>query len=374
MRRRNFIIGGGLASISTLAGCAGSDSSADPESDIDSKDDSQSQSEAENEPSVEQVDYDHLHGITGATWPPDTEGYHSRRYEWTAAGYEWWYETQIPKSLSEYYDNRYNKSGDFEMYVMDAYGKSHIEELADEFQDMAKRNGLSEVEKFNLAINFVQQMRYTEDIVTSGFDQYSYYPVENLIREGGDCEDSALLLSAILTRMGYGCVLLHLPDTNPPHMAMGVKGDDSIPGTYYNYDGNRYYYIEGTSDYAVGEVPDFDGSMSANIIPVNSSYPTVVYGYSTGIQDSSIVVEADISNQGDGTAQNVEFIAVFEDGNERFYSERTATLPQMSPDETSTQRLYLEPPDDRKLRLATGVRIDGTLHDNHNSGWQYPVS
>jgi hypothetical protein len=336
-------------------------------------------SEVEEEPggdAEEEPNLDHLHGITGFTWPPDVGGHHSRRYEWSAVGYDWWYENKIRKALSDYYDERYSRSGEYDMYISDAYGRRYISGLADELERIGRESELSEAETFNLAIKFVQQMQYTRDDVTSPFDQYSNYPVETLIKQGGDCEDSAILLAAILSQMGYGCVLLDMPDTKPqPHMAMGVKGDPSIPGSYYEYNGDRYYYIEGTADYDVGEMPDWGGSTDANIIPVNKNYPTIVYGYQTFVTNSNeVAVSVEIANYGKGYAQNVSFNASFKDENELVYSEKSSNITNLGNEETTEEVLHLTPPEDKRLRLVTTVTINGNLHDFDRSEWQYPVT
>ncbi len=261
------------------------------------------------------------------------------------------------------------------MYITDAYGKPYIKDLANDFEQMADSNGLSEAEKVNLVIRFVQQMKYTKDEVTSSFDQYSQYPVETLIERGGDCEDSAFLLSALLTEMGYGCVLLHLPDTEPvAHMAMGAKGGSSLPGTYYEYNGERYYYIEGTDEYAVGEMPDWGGSTKADIIPVKSAYPTLVYGYSTEVTDlNEIAVDVEITNWGDASARNTVFGAGFEGKNGVIHAESSLDIGNLNSEQSTEERLYLSPPDDKKLRLLTFVEAEEEIHDISRSKWQYPI-
>ena len=383
MNRRQLLSGVGTLGITSIAGCGQGSNGTEPASDgdIQSETDPEPAPEPESDPNEEESaeeekNLDYLHGITDFTWPPDTEGNHTRRYEWAAAGYEWWFEMTIPESLGEYYDNRFSRGRNYDMYITDAYGKQYISQATNEFERMANSNGLSEAERVNLVIKFVQQMRYTPDDVSTGFDQYSQYPVETLIERGGDCEDSALLLSAFLSEMGYGCVLLYMPDVEPEaHMAMAAKGDSSLPGTYYEYDGDRYYYIEGTDEYNVGEMPDWGGSTNANIIPVRNSYPTIVYSYGTGVTDSNnIAVDVEVTNHGDGMAQNTVFSAGFEGENETIYAEDSFNIGNLTSDESTQERLYLSPPDDKKLRLLTAVEVEGDIHDINRSEWEYPIS
>ena len=53
-------------------------------------------------------------------------------------------------------------------------------------------------------------------------------------------------------------------------MAVGVKGEDSIPGSYYEYEGSRYYYVETTSTgWDIGDVPDIMKDAPAKVLPLN---------------------------------------------------------------------------------------------------------
>jgi|GEM_PF-1230107 len=53
--------------------------------------------------------------------------------------------------------------------------------------------------------------------------------------------------------MGYGVVLIKLPG----HVAVGVRGGEGIYGTYYSENGEKYFYLETTSEgWKIGETPD----------------------------------------------------------------------------------------------------------------------
>jgi len=388
MGRRGFLkgLGGGIACV--LAGCTTDTESeeSDPEQTARSTPTAsetavQSTPPEANEPNEaveeapdESADLRHLHGITGQTYPEETSRYHDRRYEWEALGGEWWYEVSISRALGDYYENRFGRSGNFDRYVSDPYGQSYISNLADELDRIGTEHDLSEREIVDLSVAFVQSLQYTEDQVTAGFDQYSSYPVETLIDRGGDCEDSTILLAAILRQLGYGCVLLGLFDAQPAHMALGVKGDDSIPGTYYEHSGSRYYYVEATGEgWQIGQMPDFDGSTSAEIITIEPS-PTLVYYYETRIKDSGgVIVDVSVTNYGQTTAQTPTFYAEFEDETETAYAGTSTQLDSLGYEDRDSARLQLEPPGDRTLRLNTSVLHRGEIHDIDRSEWRRPV-
>jgi len=149
-------------------------------------------------------------------------------------------------------------------------------------------------------------MPYTSDSVTTGYDEYPRYPVETLVDGGGDCEDSSILAAALLSEMGYGTILIVLPG----HMALGIKGSDNIFGAYYEYNGDRYYYVETTSSgFGVGEIPSEYKNSKARFFTMNP-LPTI-----SGKMSSNYVghdqnyayykVRCDFTNYGPTSAKNL---------------------------------------------------------------------
>ena len=114
-------------------------------------------------------------------------------------------------------------------------------------------------------IAFVQGLPYFKDDVSTKYDEYPRYPIETLVDNGGDCEDTAILTAAFLREMGYGVVLV-----NPTgHMAVGVKCS-SCTGTYYTYNGDKYYYLETTgTGFKVGEISSKWKDAQVKIIPLS---------------------------------------------------------------------------------------------------------
>lgn len=385
--RRFFIKATGGVAIGTgIAGCsdtADDTQPSEPDQSPTQDDSSGSDSEpSDPEPDSEETDpvedvepdepqVDHLHGITGQTYPEDSSTTLPRRYEWEALGGEWWIELNISSAIADYYDNRYGRNPNFDAYVSDPFGDQYISEVVRVFGNLEERHDLSKPDVVNLAVSFVQSMNYTKDSVTSPFDQYTYYPVETLVQRGGDCEDSTILLAAILRELGYGCVLLGLYDAEPAHMALGVKGDPSIPGTYYTYNDDRYYFVETTGEgWQIGEMPDLQGSTSAEIMPIAPS-STLVYEFATAVTDhGSIELETTVWNYGQPSPQDTTFYAEFEDRTEQTYSQTEHHLGRLQDEQGITERLELSPPDDRELRLNTAILTNREIHDLHRSTWQ----
>jgi hypothetical protein len=132
-------------------------------------------------------------------------------------------------------------------------------------RESGKNKGYSESENIMNVIAFVQAFPYFKDDVSTVYDEYPRYPIETLVDNGGDCEDTAILTAAFLREMGYDVVLV-----NPPkHMAIGVKCS-SCTGSYYTYNGAKYYYLETTgSGYKIGQMPKEYENTKVKVIPLN---------------------------------------------------------------------------------------------------------
>jgi len=117
---------------------------------------------------------------------------------------------------------------------------------------------------------FVQSLPYTSDSVTTGRDEYPRFPIETLVDDGGDCEDTSILFATLTLLMGYGTVYI-----NPPnHFAVGILGND-LRGTYWTYpegSNKTYYYCETTGDnFKIGQLPDEFSGQSAYIYSIDES-------------------------------------------------------------------------------------------------------
>lgn len=188
-------------------------------------------------------------------------------YAWNYGEGNWTYELKIPYSSYEYYKTvDREKIKNYSYYVTDPSDDEYLAGLAEKFKDAAEKENFSDLDMVKNIIFFVQSLNYVDDKVGTGYDEYPKFPLETLADEGGDCEDSAILLASLLRELGYGTVLIQFTD----HMAVGVKGEESIQGGYYEVDGIRYYYVETTSTgWEIGDIPDLMKGQSARILPLN---------------------------------------------------------------------------------------------------------
>jgi len=156
--------------------------------------------------------------------------------------------------------------------IRNAYEDGIAQTLSSIVYDAATEAGASTGRaRADYALDAVQAFPYISDDVTDGYDNYNKYPAETLVEAGGDCEDSTILLASILVSepYGLGTALLYLPPEKSEHIAVGVRGDSSVRGTYYTYDGIDYFYTETTGQgWEIGELPSEYDDMRARVVPV----------------------------------------------------------------------------------------------------------
>ena len=183
-------------------------------------------------------------------------GIETIRYEWYAMGSDWYYDLRIPVEAVRMYKQIPRDSSayyyGYTSYVTEPSDDTYIGALAQVFLNTAEENGWSSDDAVRLAVAFVQSLKYTPDDIGLGYD-YPKYPLETLYDQGGDCEDTSILLVSLIREMGYGCALILFDD----HMGVGVLGDETMVGSYYEQYGNMYFYIETTDvGWEIGELPD----------------------------------------------------------------------------------------------------------------------
>ncbi len=160
---------------------------------------------------------------------------------------------------------------EWHLYVTEA--APELEVLAGRVLALGREKGFRSYDQATNVLAFTQQcIKYAADVDQSGAAvEYPKYPLESLMEEKGDCEDHAILMAALLKRMGFDVAILICPG----HAAVGVAGANGLPGSYVTDPAThvRYFYGETTSDgWLLGELPkDLEAYMAKGefqIIPV----------------------------------------------------------------------------------------------------------
>jgi hypothetical protein len=107
--------------------------------------------------------------------------------------------------------------------------------------------------QYEVARDLVQALPWSPQISAA------FLPDEVIWKGTGDCDDAAILLAALLRKLGYRTMLWLITEDN--HMALGVAIPDLPypvgPASYTVIAGTRYYFLEATKASPIGVVPDF---------------------------------------------------------------------------------------------------------------------
>ena len=203
-----------------------------------------------------------VEGITQQR-PPNTRQAIGRRYVWNFKRRP--YTVLMIIDLERY--NSYSGKERYDIPKLVEEGRTTIGNLTREFQRIFKQQrGWSKQDRVDFVLSFVQSLPYTLDDVTTGFDEFRRYAVETLIEGGGDCEDTTILVAAILRGLGEETALIFTPG----HIAIGVSGD--FTGSSLTYNGIKYFYCETTgTGWTVGTLPASVGKIVEAIVPLSPS-------------------------------------------------------------------------------------------------------
>jgi hypothetical protein len=290
----------------------------------------------------------------------------TRNYVWEGGGSKWNWELAIPQELYDYYKAIPRPpTENYSVYITHPLDDTYIDVLIKKIKEAAQQKGLSEYETVEFAATFIQSLPYTADSVTTTYDEYPRYPVETLVDNGGDCEDTSILLASLIDKMGYGVALIMLPD----HCAVGVKGGENIYGSYWEYKDDKYFYLETTNTgWGIGKLPEEYENMSATIYPLVPT-PILTHEWSMEARGNTGELEVTVSNLGTAAAYNVSIMAGFDAGEGMLWNGKQSELFQVEANYQVTIKLILRVPLDKHTRLVVQIVIDDSLVDESHSVW-----
>jgi len=304
-------------------------------------------------------------------------------YHWAQGSNNYTFTTYIPENLYEYYENKprvpvkgTTYSGatyyvNYSYYVTDPKDDKELEEIVAWFNEFALTEGLGEEEKLNLVVGFVQSLPYMTDMESKGQQEYPRYPIETLVDNGGDCEDTAILTASLLNLMGYDVVLLDVPG----HMAVGISSDQvTFYGTSYSENNKKYYYVETTEPgWSIGAIPENYKDVPAylvHLVPVPTLTHTWVasnaWVYPTYYTTDLTVT---VKNEGTATAEDVYVFAGFDAGGDMVWSAQTSDNFTLDVDSEKTVTLQLTLSRYKYTRLMVNVVYNGYAVDKSYSTW-----
>jgi hypothetical protein len=288
-----------------------------------------------------------------------------RHYSWQYKGTYTW-DLKLPQVLYEYFKEIPRPpTENYSVYVTHPYDDEFIDALVNRLNEAADKSGFNELEKVELAIAFVQGLPYTSDSITTPHDEYPRYPIETLVDNGGDCEDTSILLASLLYSMGYGSILIVLPN----HIGVGIKGSEGIYGSYYEYKGDRYYYIETTGEgWSIGQLPEEYENTSAKLYPMLPT-PILDHDWDATITGNTLELEVTVRNLGTATAYDVFVLAGFDAGEDKIWNPEESESFNVEVNQQVTLMFNLRVPLGKHTRLLIQISDDGYAVDESHSEW-----
>jgi hypothetical protein len=226
----------------------------------------------------------------------------------------------------------------------------YVEALLYEFNLIQVDEGLTEENKTDLVVSFIQSMEYFLDAESKGLNEYPRFPVETLVDGGGDCEDTGILMASMLDAMGYNVSLIFLPD----HLAVGVEVNAT--GTHWVYDNVTYYYLETTAPgWEEGDVPPEHDPEEATIYPIEEM-PFLAYSWTATRVNNKATVNVHVTGEGAVPAEDYRVWLAVEDQDGFILAETHSSYFDLAFGEEASFKLKVTGPRFMKQRLVVGIK------------------
>lgn len=290
----------------------------------------------------------------------------TQNYAWAYGVGQWTWELRIPKSLYDYYQGIPRPPTlNYSVYITHPLDDNFIELLVSKLEKVAQEEGFSDSQTVEFVISFVQSLPYTADSVTKPYDEYPRYPIETLVDNGGDCEDTSILTASLLYQLGYGVVLIIFPE----HCAVGVLGGEGIYGTYFKHNGGKYFYLETTdTGWGIGMIPEEYEDATAYIFDMAPT-PILTHAWSATGEGSVVELEVIVQNLGSAAAYDVYVLAGFDAGGGKVWNMEESGSFQLPINSQVTITLKLQVPLGEHTRLVIQIVDDGYAVDESFSEW-----
>jgi len=272
-------------------------------------------------------------------------------YTWEWDGVEWSVNIIVPEQLYDYYSEKERyQTTDYRGYVLHPLDDQYVEALLYEFNLIQVDEGLSEENKTDLVVSFIQSMEYVLDADSKGVTEYPRFPVETLVDGGGDCEDTGILMASLLDAMGYNVSLVFLPD----HLAVGVEVNAT--GTHWIYDNVTYYYLETTAPgWEEGEVPPEHDPEEATLYPIEEM-PFLAYSWTATRVNNKATVNIHVTSEGAVPAEDYRVWLAVEDQDGFILAEMLSSYFDLAFGDEVSFKLKVTGPRFMKQRLVLGIK------------------
>jgi PKD repeat protein len=180
----------------------------------------------------------------------DTSRTIARHYDWAHDEEAQSCDLEISRDLYAYYKSQPRIAWglrDYDEYVLDPLDDEYLEAVT---QEILGTTASDRYAAFEDALFFVQNcIEYVYDPL---WYEYPRYPVEMLVDQIGDCEDTAILYASLVRTLGYGALMVAVDtsgDGNADHMVVWVPVEQAFVDlhpdrSFWDYGGKTYAFAE----------------------------------------------------------------------------------------------------------------------------------
>tara|TARA_B100000902_G_scaffold106923_2_gene108778 strand:+ start:11890 stop:13260 length:1371 start_codon:yes stop_codon:yes gene_type:complete len=191
-----------------------------------------------------------------------------KSFKWSFRQLEYQFSYNFDPARYSYYVSQPHRISEYRDYLnFVTTSDSELHEIANILNNMSSKENYSPLDKINFFLSFSQSLKYSEDNVTAGVGEYPRYPIETLVDQTGDCEDTSALLISLAEILGYNASIILIPEAwdGYGHAAVGINVTGAEGVHYVLNEGASneisYYYAETTAPgWRLGEMPDLDSN------------------------------------------------------------------------------------------------------------------
>lgn len=296
--------------------------------------------------------------LPGTGYSPSSTEIIPKTFSWNYQGENYTLTLNFPKSLYDFYrlKKRVFTSDPqvYSLYVTHPNDDEVFAVLASAFKQYSLEKGFNAKECGEFMISFVRSLPYITDLESTSYDDRPNFPLETLFDGRGDCEDSSILLASILRAAGMSPVLL----ISPGHCAVGIAGEGGLGRKFYEYNGEKYYYVEATKcELWIGQVPSIFNPDDFNVVPLDP-VPIVAFNFDEFRMGRVFRVSVPVNNTGSIPVHNIKVIAtIISEKNEIVSNQETKPF-SLSVNGEAYATFYLDCPVGGKYRLFVKTEWD----------------
>ena len=254
----------------------------------------------------------------------------------------------------------------YSVYITHSSDDAYLSGLVTELKRIAIAEEFDDLETVEFVSAFVQSLPYTADSVSTLHDEYPKYPIETLVDNGGDCEDTSILTASLLHGLGYNVSLILFIDE---HCAVGVADIEGLLGTHFKHNREDYYYLETTNTgWKVGEMPEELVGIEPYIYDM-TPVPILTHEWNGMTRGNIAELDITVENLGTDSADDVFIIVGFEAGENGLLNTEKSDTFDLPVNHSIVISMKLRIPSDKHTRITIQVIDEGYAVSESYSEW-----